>query len=39
VNLLTIDPGNITGWAMFRDKRLVAAGTVKKADAFSFIRT
>lgn len=34
MNVLTIDPGNVTGWARFTDKKLVAAGTVKKADAF-----
>lgn len=34
MNLLILDPGNLTGWACFTDEKLVAAGTVKKADAF-----
>lgn len=30
---LAIDPGRATGWALFRDGRLVAAGTVQAPDA------
>lgn len=35
MNLLTIDPGNITGWACFTDKELEAAGVMKKAESFT----
>lgn len=34
VNLITIDPGNTTGWAAFSDGVLVHAGVDKKADLF-----
>lgn len=37
MNLLSLDPGNITGWAVFTDKRLIAAGTLKKVEAFALV--
>lgn len=33
-NLLTIDPGNVTGWASFVRSHLVAAGVKKKQGKF-----
>lgn len=32
MNLLAIDPGNVTGWAMFSDEDLILAGTMKKVE-------
>lgn len=35
MNLITIDPGKVTGWAMFVDGELLRCGAGKKAEIFS----